>query len=287
MAQKIAIAIVHGIGKQEPDFASKHIKCLGKELKKELKGDYRDDQFVCEPVYWQPCLQADEDELWRKLKRGGELNSHLLRRFFIDFAADAVAYQPAVASDQTYQDIHKVFAGALRELARRAAADAPLCIIAHSLGTVIASNYVWDLQTEYGRGKPIIRNSVKASISNTPLEHGDTIASFYTLGSPLAVWSLRYAGFGTPIAIPSSSFGNRYPGARSEWLNFYDRDDIIGYPLRTINNSYRAAVTADLQVAVGNILTGWNPAAHIGYWDDSDVYKPIAKSLARLWRDVN
>jgi len=37
-------------------------------------------------------------------------------------------------------------------------------------------------------------------IGNTPLERGETLTLLYTLGSPIAIWSLRYPDFGVPIA---------------------------------------------------------------------------------------
>ncbi len=74
---------------------------------------------------------------------------------------------------------------------------------------------------------------------------------FYTLGSPIALWSLRYRNFGKPIQVPSLKFGNHYRNLVGEWVNFYDKADIIGYPLKELNADYNAAVTSDRAVRVG------------------------------------
>jgi len=31
---------------------------------------------------------------------------------------------------------------------------------------------------------------------------------------------------------------------------------------------------------VGGLLTSWNPASHLGYWEDNDSVKSVAKALA-------
>ena len=48
----------------------------------------------------------------------------------------------------------------LAELAQEAGPDAPLCVIAHSLGTIIASNYLYDLQVD--PVKHLIGDNVRA-----------------------------------------------------------------------------------------------------------------------------
>lgn len=72
-----------------------------------------------------------------------------------------------------------------------------------------------------------------------------------------------------------------------EWVNFHDEDDVIGYPLKTLNAAYRKVIKADRQINAGGLLSSWNPASHLGYWTDNDVTKPIAQELVRTWRAVN
>ena len=286
MSQKIAVAIIHGVGKQDPNFADGMAQELKDRFAREMGKKLKDpaSELAILPVYWAPAVQDAEEELWRRMKRGGEMDFTTLRRFLVDFAADAIAYQPTPTDRWIYDGIHEKFAEILNGLATEAGQKAPLCVIAHSLGSVIASNYFYDLQHPE---RSLIARNVKKRIGNTPLERGKTFALFYTLGSPIAIWSLRYPNFGVPIAVPSPELSKYYPNLKGEWVNFYDEDDVIGYPLKTLNEAYRKAIKADRQINAGGLLSSWNPASHLGYWTDNDVTKPIAQELVRTWRAVN
>lgn len=101
------------------------------------------------------------------------------------------------------------------------------------------------------------------------------------------MWSLRYIDFGSPIAVPSPFVQQYYPELQGEWLNFYDKDDILAFPLKGINEAYYQAVTEDVQVNVGGIFTSWNPLSHLKYDTEKEVIKPIVNGLVRTWKKVN
>jgi hypothetical protein len=124
-------------------------------------------------------------------------------------------------------------------------------------------------------------------MGHAAMEEEKTHTSLYTMGSPIAVWSLRFPDFGVPIQFPSDNLLPKYGGTPKEWVNVYDEDDIIAYPLKCLNAAYEANVAEDIEVNVGNILTMWNPASHTGYWTDAAVIRRIAEGLTRTWRAVN
>lgn len=285
MSEHIAVAVVHGIGMQGPDFAAGFQEKLTVQFAQELGQEVQDPagEIFIKPVYWASVLQNSEDALWKRLRQGGDWGFIKLRKFLVDFAADAFAYQPIPKDRTVYDGIHAIFAETLRSLAAEAGAKAPLCVVAHSLGSVIASNYFYDLQ----KGADMVPEPVRARMGDKPLERGETFSHFYTLGSPIAIWSLRYTDFGVPIAVPSPQLSEHHPHLEGGWINFYDEDDVCGFPLKTLNRQYGEMVKADVAVNVGGLLTSWNPASHLGYWEDNDVVRPIAKALARAWRLVN
>jgi hypothetical protein len=283
--KRIAVAVVHGIGKQKPDFADELVVKLTERFAERLPGKVPDpaQQIVIEPIYWAPVMQEEEELLWKRLNREGNLDFIKLRQFMVEFGADALAYQPLPRERAIYEAVHSVVARGFKNLVEKTGPTAPLCVIAHSLGTVIASNYLYDLQ----KGFDFLPVGVQEHHGQTPLEMGETLAFFYTLGSPIALWSLRYTDFGVPITVPSPDLSKHHPDLTGEWVNFYDADDVIGFPLRPLNEAYRKVVKKDVPVNVGSFLVSWSPLSHMQYWTDDDVIEPIAASLARAWRRIN
>ena len=283
--QKIAVAVIHGVGSQKAAFAKDFARRVRERFAREIGSEVpnADQQLQIRGAHWAPVLEELEKLLEARF-HGMNLHWGEARDIAIDLGGDAIAYQEnsvvGVGQPGAYDAIHLTVAGTLSNLALEAGPGAPLCIVGHSLGTIIASNYVWDLQS--GTVPP----AVKAKIGNTDLEQLKTLTLLYTMGSPIAVWSLRFPDFGAPITITAHAEEHPWRNA-SEWVNFYDRDDVIGYPLKCLNDAYDRAVTDDRQVNVGNLLTMWNPASHVGYLQDGDVVGPVADSLVKLWRTVN
>lgn len=284
---KIAVAVVHGVGSQKATFAKAFTTRLKARFADELAGTVPNPerQLQVRGVYWGDVLSDQEDKLQARFEHV-PLDWDESRNVMIDLGGDALAYQLNRQSSLgdppgTYEQIHMKFAGTLRALVKDTGDDAPLCIVGHSLGTIIASNYLWDLQ--HGG----ISEAVRSMMDGTLLEKGETLTSLYTMGSPLAVWSLRFKDFGVPITFPPADLIEPYGSAPAEWVNLYDQDDIIAYPLKCLNAAYEHNVTEDVAVNVGSVLTMWNPAAHVGYWTDGGVIRRISAGLARVWRSIN
>ncbi|MFD1037585.1 chemotaxis protein [Virgibacillus byunsanensis] len=283
MTQKIAVVVIHGAGTPDENFADEIVTRIAKEFAKKLPISNSEQEIVFEPVFWSSIFEVEQEKLWERLNQSGDLDFPLLRRFVIEFLADAVAYQPTALGNQNYDKVHALIAASINKLREKAGPHAPLCVISHSLGTVIASNYFYDLQFR----RENMGVETKRCSSNTPIEQCETLTLFYTLGSPMALWSLRYIDFGSPIQVPSSMMKTQYPSVQGEWLNFYDKDDVLAFPLQGLNSAYEAAVTKDVPVNAGGLLTSWNPLSHLKYDSDKDVIKPIVEGLVKTWREVN
>ena len=82
MPKQLAIAVVHGIGKQEPHFWTGMAKDLTARFADAVKITKKEagETLVFQPVYWAPVLAAKEEKLWKKLLEGGELDFLSLRR---------------------------------------------------------------------------------------------------------------------------------------------------------------------------------------------------------------
>ncbi len=71
-------------------------------------------------------------------------------------------------------------------------------------------------------------------------------------------------------------------GYAFRWGHYYDPDDVLGWPLKTLSPSYRKAVSRDHAINVGSFLTSWNPLSHLGYWTDSDIIRPVVRDIRSL-----
>ena len=305
---KLAVLFVHGVGIREPDYARSAIRELRKEFARSTNGAAAVDDLLIESVYWSPAVMEREDRLLKgafpdraggwfsglnnlthRISNGSNLSllplalsglvRHVpgmprihwptLRWAVSNFVGDIVAYQVSPNSRVVYDAVHACIDEALQRLAAQAP-DAPLIVVAHSLGSVIAADHFYDLHK--GRRS-----------AATPLERGETFTSFYTLGSPIALWMERFGDFSQPVTIPGKTSDDPVIAAAAEWINFYDADDVLAYPLKGLSADYDEAVDEDRSVSVGAMLLGMSPVSHVAYWNDKSVLRPIANSLAWLW----
>lgn len=310
MSDELAVLFVHGVGIREPDYAAAAIKQLRKEFTKSTNDPAANDDLIVESAYWAPAVMEREDRLlagafpdraggWfsglnnltHRISNGSSLSlvplalsglvRHVpgiprihwptLRWAVSNFVGDIVAYQVTPTSRVVYDAVHACLDEALHRLAVWAP-DAPLVVVAHSLGSVIASDHFYDLH----KGR-------RGGATDTPLERGETFTSFYTLGSPMALWMERYGDFSRPVEIPGKTSDDPVIAAAAEWINFYDADDVLAFPLKGLSPDYDKAVDEDRSVSVGAPLIGMSPVSHVAYWNDKAVIRPIAHSLAWLW----
>ena len=293
MTHKVALAYLHGMGDQPPDFADDTFAELKSRFANHIRNVHPNnpqEELVTAGVHWAPVFANIQGTLWQRLIAGGDMDWRKARRFMVHFLGDAAGYQPNSGSTGRYEEVHRIVARGFHNLKDEAGPDAPLAVMAHSLGAMIASNYIWDLQKPNLLDPAVLAEmGVTNLASASPLEQGKTFTLFFTLGTTIPVWSLRYSNpdFGTPIAVPAPGLLPPYSTLPAGWWNFYDVDDILGYPLRELNALYQAVVTEDVEVSVGSFFTGWSPLSHTSYDEDRNVLGPIALKLAQTWRTMN
>ena len=310
MTSQIAVLFVHGVEINDPHYADNAMRLLRAEYARACRGT-ASAELEIEAAFWIPVVEPGLDKIVRhsfgdgfagwtrrmdclvhRINNGSILamvplvvsgllgrvpglpRAHwpTLRWAVTYFLGDVIGYQIAEGSDVNYDAIHARLDEALATLAKRAP-DAPLCVIAHSLGTVIASDHFHDLQRA-GLKKPKPKSS-------TPLQRGETLTWLYTLGSPIALWMVRYPEFDAPIKLPGRNRSTAESKA-AQWVNFYDPNDIVAYPLRTLNKHYSHAVDSDRAVRVGLPGLAGTPVSHVAYFNSRKIMRPIAQRLALL-----
>lgn len=280
---KLAILFVHGIGDNKKDWADRLMRDFSATLEAEVRrllGPGTDvkaaDIVDLRAVYWKDVFHKSQKRLYDILalaaKEGLQIGVHWLTRPFLRYIKAFFHFQHTVVTGYigdiigymgpaARRDVYARITSCLDELAASAsgggAAKRPLTIVAHSLGTVIASDYVYDhARTRGGEGF-----DARLRLDN-----------LFTVGSPIALFSLRYGGpeeFTSPIRMESGA---------GRWVNIYDLDDPVGMPLKTLNSAYAGVVAADVHVDAG-----WYGLSHTAYFNKKGTLKLIARKLAIDW----
>ncbi|WP_223668876.1 hypothetical protein [Kangiella shandongensis] len=273
--KRLVVAIIHGIASEDKHYSTefKH-----RVVEHYLKGDRKnrmEDDLLFHEIYWGDLIQGVNEELLQRLDYRNELTYTSVRQLFVDFMNLALAYNNSSDSG-LYQAIHNRIADSMKKLSAHRHVDAdntPVVLLAHSFGSVIMSHYIQDLRNA-GAGNEKVSNM-------TCVERFETLAGLITFGSPLAIYDSLTERLPAPIEKTGHKLDPELK-ARAKWLNFYDKDDIVAYPMKSISDDYEKVVSADHEINVGSAATSWNPACHTGYWEDKDFYRPVANYLGEM-----
>jgi len=268
----MGVLILHGIGSQSEDFAEPMVS----EVKRRIdKAGFNSNEIKFRPVHWAPVLTEKEKALWRTLSRDNELDWGKIRKFIICYFADAIAYNQREEND-IYKKIHKIMHDELVALRKDdfENQDKPLLLMGHSLGGHIISNYIWDRQ----------KGNESNIFGSTPLEKMETLTGIITFGCNIPLFTLVKDPI-VSIKFPPNQLAENLKNV-AQWNNFYDSDDVLGYPLKSLSPSYEEAVHKDIQINVGNIITSWNMASHMEYWTDNDFAKQVAGFLSSILSQI-
>ena len=268
--KRVAVLVIHGIGGQRADFAEPLIRGVNREVKR-LGADAR--AIAWQPVYWDDLLVPRQQAYLQRALKDGRLNYQRLRQFVVSALGDAGAYRQrpsgtlaGTQSGRTYERVHARIQEQLSGLYHGPLSERPLPLVlmAHSFGGHILSNYVWDSQ-QTPDGKL------------SAFERMHWLAGFITFGCNIPLFTFA-VDKPVPIRFPATRLPARFK-EKARWLNFYDPDDVLGWPLKPVSPAYARAVDADIRLQVGGAVSGWTPAAHLLYWRDRRFARHVAEFL--------
>ena len=281
---QVALIAVHGMGETLPAYADG----LMAQLRSRLGG--LAGQVTMRSVYYQGILHENQRQVWERTAAAGKVRYDALRKFVLYGLGDAAGLEN-----------RKEIPGSVYELAQGEIADAllsahavrpdmPVVFVAQSLGGQVLSSYLYDAQ-KAAAGRPVgagIWRNVDAWASGAlgrPLTAsermvlgGGTCAGLVTTGCNIPIFVAAHKEMDIiPIAPPTSLF---------KWINFYDPDDVLGWPLQPLSQGYRMLVedrAINASGGIGSLLArSWNPLSHESYWEDAAVLDAIAAMLRRL-----
>ena len=272
MGAKLGVLIIHGVGWQAKGFADAMIKKFNERLR-----IYGADQaeITCVKIYWHPILSRRENSLLTRLFAEDKTlhcfsSIRWLRKKVTYYIGDVTGYQYVPnKKDEAHDNIHKVVYDSIAELRRNLDnEDKPVIVIAHSMGSVIMSDYIWDRQNwdpqKKGRPDPYGDNQ---------FERMETLAGFITCGSPIPLYAIACDPIDR-IKFPPENLADNLK-KKAKWLNFFYFGDVLGWPLQNLSPSYKG--TQDIK-----IYGGFPVFCHTKYWKDNKFIEPVAEYVAGI-----
>ncbi|GLP96753.1 hypothetical protein [Paraferrimonas sedimenticola] len=262
--KQIAILTLHGMGNQTRDYSKDLEHALAERL------GLAWEQVYFHPIYYADLLQGPQQTLWEAMKAEptNRLDFEALRQFLLYSLGDAAsleysAHRNRGQYDAVQQRISQSLLAAYDALGGEAK---PVIVVAHSLGCQVFSNYCWDLTHDEALCKAVGVLDDKAC----EFVRLRSLASMVTLGCniPLFVSGLERRECFTR------------PNEAMRWLNLYDPDDVLGWPVRQLGPSFKWV--EDYPTHVGGVTNGWSPLSHMAYWQDRDVIQCICDQALSL-----
>lgn len=281
---EVALITVHGMGETLDDYAD--------ALMGRLRGllGATSGKVVMRSAYYQKILQDNQNEVWRRMQGRAPLRYADLRKFVLYGFGDAAGLENRKEiPGSVYEEAQGEIAKALLS-AHAARPGMPVVFVAQSLGCQVLSSYIYDAQKAMA-GRPVgagIWRNIDAwaeahftrplTASEKTFLSAGTCAGMVTTGCNIPIFVAAHKEMHIiPIAAPTQLF---------KWINFYDPDDVLGWPLQPLSSGYRMLVEDRAINASGGVasllLRSWNPFAHNSYWEDSAVVEAIAAMLRRL-----
>jgi hypothetical protein len=279
MARNIALLIVHGMGDTAPDFHDELVVPLRARLQ------HAWDRIAWRPVYYQPVLKRNERAIFEQMRP--LIRWETLRELMLFGFSDAASleHKKELALSpywQTQRLILQQLDALFDEVYDEAANAAPaLAIVAQSLGGQVMSNYIWDAQQPRayaGIWSAALDDGVPAESPRDRFRRMRSLQRFMTTGCNIPVF---VAGHAVIEPIDRSRLG-----AAFRWINQFDPDDVLGWPLAQLSAGYAALVEDHAVNASGGTLFGTirslTPYSHSQYWRTASVLDRIAEGLREM-----
>lgn len=282
---KASLITIHGMGATERDY---HVELIT-SLRKKLKAEFND--VAVQSVYYQDLLQGNEAAVWTACQ--DQVHYDGLRKFLLYGFADAAGLESRKEDPQSvYEMSQRKIAEAFLAGRDAMCADGPLVVIAQSLGCQVLSNYIYDAQKaiKARAGLPNSSYPIAGMWQKQYVEDGSWSDEKLRFASGSSISAIYTTGCNIPIFVAAHKrmqiIAIDKPNDDFEWHNYFDPDDVLGWPLRPLGDGYRVLVQ-DHSINSGSgainwLLKSWNPLSHTTYWTDGDVVTPLAKRLSLL-----
>lgn len=287
---KVALLTVHGMGETKRHYAEDLRSALVTRLDDKFEG-----LAFC-PIYYQDVLQGNQQTVWKRIDEQSKVHYDDLRKFVLFGFGDAAGLETRKElPGSTYVQAQIRIARALLKAHQEVGANGHVVAISQSLGCQVLSSYLWDAQqalrqwggADKGAGVGIwthidayaeaITDGRSLTADEKLFLAGTRLNRWITTGCNIPVFVAAHQQMDIkPIAPPNADF---------HWLNLFDPDDVLGWPLRPLSPGYHDLVE-DRSINAGQgaiewIVKSWNPLSHTAYWGDDEVLDPLVGMLER------
>jgi hypothetical protein len=284
---QVALLTLHGMGVTLKDYAD--------ELQRDLLALLGDawQEVAFESVYYQDILQPNQRAVWNRTRANAKVRWEGLRTFVLSGLSDAVGIEcRKERAGSAYELAQLEIARKLLAARDQMGGNGAVVFLTQSLGAHVLSNYLWDAQLPTGRATAGIWQDIDAhamaiaghALSNEERDflRGGTLRRWVSTGCNIPVFVAADMQMSIqPIRPPTDDF---------HWLNIYDPDDALGWPLRPLGNGYEELVddrTINAGQSADVTARNWNPLSHTAYWTDKDVLGPLSEMLKKLLSEVS
>ncbi len=306
MVQPVAVVFVHGINTSRFDYHEPMEVAIKASLPQRIR-----DHVAFRSVYWAGRVRKRQQQYLDEVARRRLFKHNGHRLMVVQGLGDAAAYQKTKSfKNSAYYEIQADVRSVLEDLDNEGHPDRPLIFIGHSLGCHIISSFAWDINSikhlsaarlasddeEVGKFAAYLRGG-------SPFRRLDTLAGLIMMGSNMPLFTFT---FGPDRVFPISRSRDdteqpAFPGqgldaktlSRARWLNYYSRNDLLGFPLKPLNEYYAAEERlSDIEVAsegwprrlAGYVLPAplFAESAHTGYWKNRKVVQGSAGLITAI-----
>lgn len=307
MAQPVAVVFVHGIHTLGPDYHKRMQDAIEARLPARLR-----ELVTFRPVFWANRVRERQKQYLDVVAKNGLFEANAYRLLVVQGLGDAAAYQKTKSyKNSAYYQIQSDVRDVLEGLDAQGPPDRPLIFVGHSLGCHIISSFVWDINTiktwreeRLASEDEKVREFAAYLKGGSPFRRLDTLAGLVMMGSNMPLFTFTFGPDRVmPITTSREQERPAFPGAhlsdatlrKVRWLNYYSRNDLLGYPLKPLNSAYaNEPLLDDIEVAaegwMGRGISTMAPPvapafayrAHTGYWINRRVVRGTADLITSV-----
>jgi len=249
---RIRIVVLHGIGRQTEGYWLHLESGLTREFRNRNILDWSIHGFL-----YSDIAELHQDRYWNALDKK-TVSMDRFRELFLYYFGDAGAYGTRPGDKQgNYRKIHGRLEKRLAEVISGMPQNGFLVVLAQSFGSHVFSNFYWDYTKKLVKPRRLKGLPGKFRL-------------FITTGCniPVIVAGLEHA---EPFTRPNKDF---------QWINIYDKDDILGWPLRPLGGGFGMSDWIEDRI----IDAGLPLVSHMNYWKSKNSLKIIADAVAEAQR---